>query len=165
MKEKFAWVGYLTPIPNWNEIVEKIDPKDIYVDELNGVKGKEVEPHVTVLYGLHDSIEDKELFKFLLNWNPISLEITGVSCFENQKNDVLKFDISCDKLHEYHNSLKKNFDYTNNYPKFNPHITIAYLKKGAGTKYDFSNHIGKKINCNELKYGKINKDKFYMKII
>mgnify|MGYP003352094323 CR=1 FL=1 len=39
-----------------------------------------------------------------------------------------------DKLNALNKQLCK-FPYTNDYPDYKPHITIAYVKKGLGKKY------------------------------
>jgi hypothetical protein len=54
--------------------------------------------------------------------------------FENEKYDVLKFEVVGDNLHETNADLKK-FPHTTSFPDYNPHLTIAYLKKGEGSKY------------------------------
>jgi hypothetical protein len=42
---------------------------------------------------------------------------------------------------------KNNLDYENEFPEYNPHLTLAYLKKGFVEKYEGKNDfIGKKLS-------------------
>lgn len=118
---------------NWlkfvNEFVEK---NDIYDVEGYGI---ETEPHVTVLYGLDDPnildlkklVERECLFP--------TIKITGISSFENEEFDVLKFSVEAPGLHNLNRLIRENFKYENKYNDYVPHITISYLKKGTAQKY------------------------------
>lgn len=122
-------------IPNWNKLLDIIQPEDIY-DEIGF--GKETEAHCTVLYGFHldnDNLvnELKEMTKQNCK-EPIKLTVAGVSCFNNKDFDVLKFDIQSEKMSEL-NKICKQFPHTNTFPNYHPHITIAYLKPNLGEKY------------------------------
>jgi predicted nucleotidyltransferase len=128
-------------IPNWNSVISKILPKDIYDEPGFGI---EKEPHVTVLYGFKDDVqlEDvKKVVKKVLN-GPITVEITGVGIFETEGKpyDVVKFNVKSKEL-ERMNKLAKKLPHTSTFPNYQPHITIAYVKKGEGNKYkkDFDN--------------------------
>lgn len=58
-----------------------------------------------------------------------------VSFFDNEDCDVLKFDVNLKWIKSYHNKLKEKLRIDEHYPKYHPHSTIAYLKKGHGPKY------------------------------
>lgn len=110
-----------------------IDPEDLYTEE-EGF-GMETEPHCTLLYGLHDdevSLED--IIKVLDNHTYTTCKGHNISCFNNPKYDVLKYDIMGDELSETNEELKQ-YPYTTDYPDYHPHMTIAYLKPGKGEKY------------------------------
>ena len=127
-------------VSNWKkDILSIIDEDDIY-DEEEGY-GYEDKPHVTVLYGLiPDKIDIKE-FKEKINDSGIDInkeyELKKISIFENSDDyDVVKFDLEdCEELHELNEFVRDNFKYENDYPDYEPHVTLAYVKKGKGKKY------------------------------
>lgn len=91
-------------------------------------------PHITIqaridkYNGVYQEI--KECIKSIPQ---VSFKITGVSLFENEDQDVLKFDVESDSIQELHNKLD-TLPNSNTYDKFIPHLTIAYLQKGTGKK-------------------------------
>lgn len=122
--------------PGWEKVLEMIDTNDLYEEEDNNQFGLEYEPHVTVLYGLHsDELDDDEVFSHLIERNPPEMKMVNISLFNNDKYDVVKFDVESDSLHDMNKVLRDNFPYTNDYPDYHPHSTIAYVKPGMGKKY------------------------------
>lgn len=124
------------------EIQSKIDPQDIW-EEKPG-HGLEAQPHITVLYGFHTN-----LFRDVLNTvnlKPVSYRLDKISSFNNKQFDVLKFDVSSPDLHVL-NSESKKLEYTNRYPIYQPHLTIAYLQPGTAEKYKklFPKELGRKV--------------------
>lgn len=125
--------------PFWNDITSQIDKEDIYDKEGFGL---ETEPHCTVLYGFKDpdlNIQNK-LSKFLVNFpkKEVSVISNKINLFENEEFDVLKYEVDknlCKKLTKLNQILDENFEIKNDYPDYNPHVTIAYLKPGRGKKY------------------------------
>jgi len=121
-------------IPNWNEIVNSIvDIEDVYT--INDEFGIEYDPHITVLYGLDKdvSLEDvKSLCKPLQEYETI---IDSLGVFECEGYDVLKFNVNCPNVKETNSELTDTFDYTSDFDTYIPHMTIAYLKVGAGKNY------------------------------
>lgn len=123
--------------PELFKIQDSINPDDI------NESGLENEPHVTLLYGIHDGGDHKELNKEDINKvldyskpalsQPIILK--KVSAFENDNQDVLIFDV--EKKDELVNANKNlsSFPNSNQYPDYHPHCTIAYLKPGTAKKY------------------------------
>lgn len=119
----------------WNKTLKNIDRNDLYNNHSNEY-GLEVFPHVTILYGLHSTIDDSEIEKVIYEIKkPIEMEIVGISCFTQEKYDVLKFDVQSHDLANLNETFKK-FPYTNAFPNYIPHITIAYLQPGKGSKYE-----------------------------
>ena len=94
----------------------------------------EDEPHVTVLYGLHDynPAQMKQTLNGLLN--PFKLKFGALSLFSSRDGDVLKYNVESPDLHHL-NSRVKTLPYTNSYNDYEPHATVAYLKPGTGEKY------------------------------
>ena len=122
---------------NWKSRLAMIAEEDLYVKEENGDRyGKETEPHVTLLYGIHSKEANaQEILDYLRNLKPVTVRITGISIFENNEYDVVKYTIESDELHALNAEIKERFPYTSTYPTYKPHMTIAYVKKGQGKKY------------------------------
>lgn len=115
----------------------EIDENDIYNNEENEY-GKELdgEWHVTVLYGLHDTeIDDMEIVNMLRTIKMPTVKFTGISSFNNDEYDVLKWDIENKTLHYLNEHVRETYPYTNKFNQYIPHSTIAYLKSGKAEKY------------------------------
>lgn len=133
---EFGCVMIEVPVPNWNEVISAIDPEDVYEEPGDTTHGIEDEPHLTVLYGLHKEVTEEQIKSIIDQFeNSIKIEIDGVGIFENEKFDVVKFNVRPDtSLQELHNRLSE-LPNSDRYPEYNPHITISYVKKGRGKKY------------------------------
>lgn len=121
------------------KIHEEIDEEDVYTEEGDQSYGLEDEPHVTLLYGFDANVTPEQVKEICdkQEFGP-ELRLVNASLFENEKYDVLKFDVdypSDDKfLHKCNESLKE-LPYKSDYPDYHPHCTIAYIKPGMGKKY------------------------------
>ena len=126
---------YIEPNNEFKDIHRKIYKQDIYEDPEDPSYGLEREPHVTLLFGLHPEVTLEQVKGSLAGYEfDKPLKAYNVSCFSNDKYDVLKFDIEGEHLAEMNKALKK-FPYTSNFPDYHPHSTIAYLKPRTGQKY------------------------------
>jgi 2'-5' RNA ligase len=120
-----------------DEVQSQIDDEDLYLggEDDDRSFGKEDDPHVTLLYGLNDDeTSEDEVFDACIDIEYPEVRLHNVSCFKNDKYDVLKFDADCDELHSANKSLSK-LPHTSSFPDYHPHATIAYLKSGMGDKY------------------------------
>lgn len=126
-------------IPVWEKLGAVIAKEDVY--EGDGGYGIENEPHVTVLFGFHDELVDvKELKAYaesVMEDEALVFKLGKASLFKNPEYDVLKFDIDDTNglLEKLNSAMRKKYKYTNTYPDYHPHATIAYIKKGEGQKY------------------------------
>ena len=121
-------------IPIWEKITSIIYSEDIYDEPDYGV---EKEPHVTVLYGFKDEVTADEVFDVVKNTiliKPIEIGMMGISVFSNPNFDVVKFDVNSPELVKLHDAVKQ-LPNKEQFSKYNPHITIAYVKSGTGEKY------------------------------
>lgn len=118
----------------WKDFQDKVDDDDIYHEEGNAGYGREMEPHVTILYGIHADVPDKEVEDMIDAITKPTIELQKVSSFDNEKFDVLKFDIESEDLNRL-NKLFKELPHTSTYPDYHPHATICYLKPGLAKKY------------------------------
>jgi hypothetical protein len=112
----------------------KFNEDDLYYFP-DGGGGKETDIHCTVLYGLHDATPSSELKEYFSGVKPFKVNLGKISYFENKDFDVMKIDVDSDELRHINSDIKANFDNTQTYDEYNPHVTIAYIKKG----YDRSN--------------------------
>jgi len=156
------------PKKEWDGLLSTIDDEDVYIEEGDKSFGKEDEPHITLLYGLHDDIPDEEIKEISNKMSKCEINLKKISIFENDKFDVLKFDI-IDKSKSELSKMNKEYaklPHTTDYPDYHPHATIAYIKKGEGKKYCKTLTGGDIIitKCDTIKYSKADGSKKYYKL-
>ena len=120
----------------WTAIVSGlIDPEDLWVDEAEN--GIESDPHITVLYGLLTS-DPEDVESVVSGFGPVRVKIDKVSYFEpdGRGYDVVIGLIDSADLCTLHNLIAENLEYKSDFEWYQPHITLAYVKKGLGKKYD-----------------------------
>lgn len=121
--------------PEMQKLHSLIEPEDVYVEEGDSSYGLEDEPHTTLLYGLHSNeIDDNTVMELCKSIQIGQLVLANASLFENEKYDVLKFDVKNSALHEINSKLAE-LPHTTNFPNYHPHATVGYLKPGTGRKY------------------------------
>ncbi len=114
-------------------IGSKIKPEDLHA------KGAEDDPHITVVYGIET--DDPKVVKHAMRrQGPITARMGKLSLFENDDYDVLKIEVESDDLHRAHNAVFEGCPAKKLYPEYSPHVTVAYLKPGAGDAYVEENH-------------------------
>jgi 2'-5' RNA ligase len=114
---------------DWDSIQSHIEDDEIY-DKDNDF-GREDNPHVTILYGLHKSNADEDIKEVVDTFEPFEVVLEKVNIFENDDFDVVKFSISNDSLDKYNKKLVE-LPHTNDYPDYKAHLTIAYVQPGEG---------------------------------
>lgn len=97
-------------------------------------KGKELNPHITVKYGLHAD-DPEEVRKAIQEAAPIAIQLGKTSSFSNDKYDVVKIEVESKGLHDLNKKVCDTLPHTDTYPDYKPHVTIAYVKKGLGEHY------------------------------
>lgn len=122
----------ILPAEKWIQCLNSIDEDDLHTH------GKEYDPHVSLFYTYEwaTKFNSKTSSDFAKKVLPIDLTVTGVSLFENEEYDVLKFDIQKTILLE--DAQKQSvdlFDAVPTYPDYVPHMTLAYVLPGKGLKY------------------------------
>ncbi len=129
----------------------KIDKKDLYDNEEKEY-GLEIEPHVTVLYGLKDKeIDEDELVKLFSMISCPEVYAAKISLFENDKFDVVKWDIDSEELTILNKMVTSMFPFKSDFPDYHAHVTIAYCLPGTGKAY-----------CEDLKTPKKNKIDYWI---
>lgn len=113
-----------------------IPQEDIY--EKEGY-GRELIPHITILYGLlsPDPQEVRELFYSNKDIKLFQVTLGKISLFEpkDKDYDVVKIEVKSEAINKL-NKLLSTLPNENEFPEFIPHITIAYVKKGKGSNYN-----------------------------
>lgn len=115
---------------NWKSVINIISDDNLYLGESNDSNsyGIELDPHITLLYGLEsDTFDERRLFKLVPSIKKFKLKIDGVGIFENENYHVLHFKVSDDNLNFANKTITDNFEYKTDYDDYTPHITIAYL--------------------------------------
>ena len=115
--------------PLIKNIHDGIDDEDI----AHEAGGLEDNTHVTILYGLHDGVKPDAVKSCISEIQKVKLK--GLSVFECKDFDVLKFDVEAPGLIESNAKLRDTVPYTNKFTDYKPHVTVAYLKAGTGSKY------------------------------
>jgi 2'-5' RNA ligase len=115
--------------PEMGDLHDLVDPKDLDSNE----KGLEDEPHVTLLYGIHSSQVTDEQVKEAARGLAGTIKLHSAGLFQNDF-DVLKMEAENPTLHGCNFNLRQ-LPHTTSYPDYKPHMTVAYLKKGEGSKY------------------------------
>lgn len=104
-----------------------------------GPGGREGDPHVTSLWGVHDEEADGPdvTQKVAADFGPVTVRLGPVSVFPEADDgqDVVKVELEGDDLHRLHEALKASLPSTQAHPDYKPHITLGYVKAGAGQKY------------------------------
>ena len=116
-------------ILRWGD--DHISDELLYADPENPIFGREDEPHVTAIYGLHTD-HPEEVQRIVEDVDAFEIRLGKVSIFTMcSKFDVIKIEVDSPALHKL-NFMLRQLPNTQYYSTFRPHITIAYLKKGAG---------------------------------
>lgn len=123
---------------------ERVITEDmLYVEGEN--YGREVEPHVTVKYGLTESYPPEFISEFLRGTSRFPIQIKGMDIFENESFDVVKFNVDGEELRRL-NEKCCQLPNEDKYPEYNPHMTLAYVKPGMGKKFK----IMTELQCNVM---------------
>jgi hypothetical protein len=121
--------------PYINELHKWILPEHLYTEEADNSYGAETEPHVTLLFGIHDGEVQEQKVIELCKSKPIgAITLHNASLFESENYDVLKYDAVNDVLYEINRNLSQ-LPHTTSFPDYHPHSTVAYIKKGFGKMY------------------------------
>ena len=146
---------------SWGELLNQINPEHIYGKD--GEFGREFEPHVTILFGLHDDIPDETIEKLISTFTSPKIMMSKITSFENDQFDVLKFDVDSPDLHKCHAQVCQ-LPNSDEFPQYHPHATIAYLQKGTAKGYHGKLSKPFVINPNQIKYSKADGTVKYYKI-
>lgn len=151
-----SWV-YIELPKNIEEICEnfwdKIEEDDLFKEEADN--GIETEPHVTVKYALLNE-DVKEIRDVLKGERNGFVELVDTALFPADEYEVLKITVNSEDLDRIHEKLNR-LPHQDRFHIYNPHITLAYLKKGRGKKYVGKLNNNKTFEFSELYFENSNK--------
>lgn len=136
-KYGFLMVRYSTP-DFIKDIQDGIPEEDLYIPTDENEKysyGIEDDTHVTLAACLDNDINLDELKALLKPLDEYKILLTNISKFGNEKYDVLKSDVASISLFQTNKDILGKFESHSQFKEYHPHVTIAYLKCGAGDKY------------------------------
>lgn len=114
--------------------MDNVPGNKLYVEEDNS-KGREDDIHVTVLYGITDDSPVKTA-KIIGETKPFEVRLGLINAFKDKEEyDVLKIEIEAGDLEKLYYNLVKKIKNESTFPTYNPHVTIAYVKKGSMDKF------------------------------
>jgi len=103
----------------------------LYTDPEDPTYGYDNEPHVTLKYGFEPDLDRNTIAEILKGTKPFNVVLTSLNLFENDKYDVVKFEVEkCPILTELRRRCD-GYPNTDSYPDYKPHMTLAYVKKGT----------------------------------
>ncbi len=133
----------------------------LYIDPNDSTYGYDDEPHITTKYGYSPDLTRANLATILQGIKPFVVKLTGLTQFQNEKYDVVKFDV---ENNEILSEIRRRCDCYKNedkYPDYKPHMTLAYVQKGRFphikeglnlsvpvTRFKYSGQNGKKLYIN-----------------
>ncbi len=163
--DDYGCVLLVLEVDNWVEILSNIKDKDVY--EVEGENyGKQKDPHVTVLYGLHADVKDDKVIDIIDRFKDkkFIIESDGIDTFENEDFDVVKFSIKSNKTLEDFNKELSKLPNTNDFPDYIPHITISYVNKGKSKKY-INKEYKIKFKVKSIEYSKVGGENLFFELI
>lgn len=162
-KECKGWIAVRLPkniskkIQDWGK--ENI-PSNILEDD-----GRETDTHITVMYGVCDnSVEAmKDIAK---NYKSIKVKLGEISSFtKNPDFDVVKIEIISDDLKKIHGDIKRRLNVEESHDTYQPHATIAYVKKGEARQFVGNSFVkGEEIEFKKLVFINDKKEEFEIKL-
>lgn len=113
--------------------------------------GRENSPHITVLYGIIGNQENK-IKAIVKKFSTFEVTLGATSLFQSESFDVVKINAFGCNLHQINSIFTRNLDVVAIYPKYIPHVTIAYVLKDKKKYQGFTEFTRKKFQVNELTF-------------
>jgi len=156
-KHSYSWVYIDLPEDVVKKLVafgKQIDPEDLFEEE--GDNGLELDPHITVKYGLLTE-DNKDVKKCLEGSKGGKVHMGKSSLFEGKSYDVVKISVESEALNVLHDKLNR-LPHEDKHMDYCPHATIAYVKSGMGKKYDGKFDLNANFSFKEAYFDNRSKD-------
>jgi len=132
--ETYSYASTQVDLPSYlADEVMSWGKENIPKEDLEGI-GLEDEIHATIFYGIK-SDDPGQVRKILRHFRPFEIRLGLITHFDTPDNDVLKISVESPVLESMHYLFEHELENDNTFPTFQPHVTIAYLKKGMAKKY------------------------------
>lgn len=135
---KYGCIMMDADIKNWSEYhTSGIDKDDVYLKPYDDSYGLEENPHVTILFGVHEEEVDPQRMADMIEYymKPVTVTIKEIDIFPGAEYDVVKYNLPLTGKLQGYRDIFLQIPNTQDFPKFEPHMTIAYVNPGAGKKY------------------------------
>lgn len=114
-------------IINWGN--KNISDDILFTDDDS--QGREDDIHITLFYGIKKD-DPKELRDIFSKIKPFEVRLGLINAFKDRDDhDVIKIEAESGDLEKLHYNIRNNIDNKNDFPTYEPHITIAYVKKDS----------------------------------
>jgi predicted double-glycine peptidase len=115
-----------------------LDLQDLILPEDLAGDGKEAQPHVTVVYGLHTD-DPREVQPYVRSFGPVGLTLGKVSYFPATEHsdgaEPVIIEVGGERVRDLRNVIIQAVPNTQNFPDYKPHVTLAYVRAGKGAEY------------------------------
>lgn len=142
-------------------VADKVKQESLRIpDSVLAEDGRESQPHVTVKYGLHDDSPAaiEKIREVLSREQPVRARLGETSIFpakDASGSDVVKVDVESPDLHRINKAIADALPHTDTHPTYQPHVTLAYVKPGEGTKFAGNKALdGQEIALDHISFSK-----------
>lgn len=126
-------------------------PDEEVADE-DDTKGREDNPHITILYGIVNN-DPQQVIDLLQGKTQATATLGKISFFENDDYDVVKISVESEDLAAFQKILWDGVEHESDYPEYEPHVTISYVEKGTGKKYSGSDEFeGTELTFDKIRF-------------
>lgn len=136
---------------------ENIPDADLFIDPENPKdNGRETQIHTTVSYGIDPATDPGDVqFAIFQQRKPVKVKLGAISKFDKDDCDVIKVEVVSPDMVRMHKEIEENIGTPGNtFPDYKPHVTIAYVKKGAADKLIGEDPFaGREFELTEFDYG------------
>ena len=119
-------------IIDWGKKTIKNDCLHVDYNEVSS--GRQLDIHITLLYGLYSN-NHKEVANIFTNIKPFECTMQETSYFESDKFDVSIIKVYSEELCRLNQKLCRTLDFECIHTCYIPHVTIAYLKSGQAKQF------------------------------
>jgi len=105
--------------------------------DLSGT-GLETNPHVTVLYGIHDLDPSPKIVDIIETYPRFNITLGAVSLFKEDAFNVVKVDVESSDLYSLRGAFMNNCYFTDKHPEYIPHMTVGFVKPESCNHLDGS---------------------------